>query len=327
VILGPIITKLVPSPIVVGTSFVIQGSSFTAGSVVNFFVATSRGTINPGPFTPISHSPTQLTVDVPPDTPLGQGFVGVQVVNKDQGGLESNLAFALLEGSPAAGIPNLKTINGIGLAPTSSDPRYGTDNVTTVVPQGTTVNLGGTGFDTANGVAVDLFCACPPLNKVGPFFLHPGNPGLVNAGLIKLFVPAKGSAGSPRTGPGSFVVSNRGLNGKYSKKSNAVSVPIGAKISVTKVTQALSKITVDGTGFSTLTVINFFNKQGAIVKNLGGLMAGKPKIPISFVNETQFTFSVPVGALAGPSYVQAINPPFVPFTSSDNDPGGAFTLH
>ena len=51
--------------------------------------------------------------------------------------------------------------------------------------------------------------------------------------------------------------------------------------------------------------------------NLGGLKPdGKPKIPLVFINENQFTFTKPAGAVAGPSYVQALNPPFVPFTSS-----------
>ena len=45
-----------------------------------------------------------------------------------------------------------------------------------------------------------------------------------------------------------------------------MSAPIGAQISVTSVTQVGSIITVNGTGFSTLTVINFFNKQGAVAR-------------------------------------------------------------
>ena len=62
--------------------------------------------------------------------------------------------------------------------------------------------------------------------------------------------------------------------------------------------------------------------------NLGGLKAGgAPKIALTVVNANQFTFTGPAGAVAGPSYVQALNPPFVPFTSSGNAPGGAFTLH
>jgi hypothetical protein len=68
------------------------------------------------------------------------------------------------------------------------------------------------------------------------------------------------------------VVSNKGIAGNYAAKSNAVSVPIGAPISVLSVTQAGCMIKVNGTGFSKLTVINFFNLQGAVVVNLGGLV-------------------------------------------------------
>jgi len=35
---------------------------------------------------------------------------------------------------------------------------------------------------------------------------------------------------------------------------------------------------------------------------------------------------VPAKAIPGPSYVQALNPPFVPFTSTGMAPGGAFKL-
>ena len=110
--------------------------------------------------------------------------------------------------------------------------------------------------------------------------------------------------------------------------SNAVSVPIGALVTITSVSQTGtgvgSTITVKGTGFSTLTVINFFNGAGV---NLGGLKpGGSPQIPLTLVNDTQFTFSVPAGAKAGASYVQVLNPPFVPYTTSDSEAAGAFTL-
>ena len=81
-----------------------------------------------------------------------------------------------MQGSAAAGIPTITSIDGKGLAATSSDPNFATNNVETVVTQGS-VALGGSGFDTVNGVAIDLFCACPG-GKVGPFFLKPGDPGL-----------------------------------------------------------------------------------------------------------------------------------------------------
>jgi hypothetical protein len=122
-------------------------------------------------------------------------------------------------------------------------------------------------------------------------------------------------------------VSNAGVGKTFARKSNAVSAPIGQKISVSLVTQSGSMITVNGTGFSTLTVINFFNLQGATAVNLGGLKSGgATKIPLTIVNSTRFTFTVPAGAIAGPAYVQALNPPFVPFTSSGNAKGGGFTL-
>ena len=153
-----------------GSSLVIDGSNFTAGSEVNLFVATGGGVINGGPLIPIARTlPTQLTVNVPATVPLGRGFVEVQVVNTDTGFLASNSVPALLQGSPAAGIPSITSINTVGLAATSSDPSYATNNVETVVVQGKTVALGGMGFETStpNGVAVNLFCACPG-GKVGP---------------------------------------------------------------------------------------------------------------------------------------------------------------
>jgi hypothetical protein len=313
----------IPGTILVGGSFMIDGANFTAGSKVNLFISMSTGPFNPGAIVPTAHSATQLNVDVPATTPLGQGFVEVQVVNTDQKFVSSNSVPALLQGSATAGIPSLTSINGTPLGTTSRNPSFATDNVETVVIQGSVVKLGGNGFDTANGVAVDLFCACTG-GKVGPFFLNPGNRGLSKT-LISFPLPATGSK-APPTGPGSFLVSNKGADGKYSKRGNAVSVPIGQKIKVTSVTQVGSTITVIGAGFSRRTVINFFNTQPAGVMNLGGLKAGKPKIALTLLSPGKFTFAKPAGAAPGPSYVQALNPPFVPFTSSGNAPGGAFTL-
>lgn len=111
-------------------------------------------------------------------------------------------------------------------------------------------------------------------------------------------------------------------------KSAAVSAPIGARISVSGVTQSGSTVTVTGTGFSNLTVINLFNMQPGAVVNLGGLKPdGTPKIPISLGNNGALAFTLSTaGAVAGPAFVQALNPPFIPFSSSGDDPGGAFTV-
>jgi hypothetical protein len=313
----------IPPVIVVGGSFDINGSGFTTGSVVNFFVATASGPVNSGPLVPVAWTPTDLAVNLPPGMSLGQGFASVQVVNTDQLFVSSNLAFGLLQGSAAEGIPTISSIDGVGLAATSSNPSYATDNVETVVNPGTVVILGGSGFDVKNGVAVDLFCACPG-GKVGPFLVNPGDPGL-SASTVGFALPASG-ANSPASGPGSFVVSNKGAAGNFALKSNAVSVPIGAQITVTSVAQSGGTITVNGAGFSSLTVINFFNSQAGGVVNLGGLAAGASAIPITLVSSTQFAFTIPSAAQPGPAYVQALNPPFVPFTSSGDDPGGALVL-
>ena len=104
-------------------------------------------------------------------------------------------------------------------------------------------------------------------------------------------------------------------------------MPIGQAVSVTSVTQAGSTFTVNDTGFSVLTVINLFNAQGRGVVNLGGLEAGgTAKITLTLASSDRFTFTQSAAAVAGAAYVQAINPPFVPYTSSGNDPGGGFTL-
>jgi len=250
---GPFISSL-PAAVFAGDTFAIQGGDFTKGSVANFFVATSSGPHNFGPLTPSGETPTQLMVPVPATISLGQGVVAVQVVNEDQGFAASNSVTTQLFGDNADGFGNLTAINRANLAATSVNPSFATDNIETVVGIGTPVVLGGNGFDIVNGVAVDLFCACPG-GKVGPFFLNSGDTGLT-ATSITLTLPTTGS-NSPAVGPGSFVVSNKGSDGSYSKKSNAVSAPIGARVSVTSVTQSGTTITVNGTGFSTLTAINF----------------------------------------------------------------------
>ena len=317
----PVITG-VTNPVLVGSSFVINGKDFSLLPVINFFVATAKGPVNEGPLKASSISPTQLVVPVPTNASQGDGFVSVQVINTDKAFAESNLGYALLQGSAAAGLPSITGLNGHGLAPTSIDPNFATANVETALTQGSAVTINGNGFDTKNGVAIDVFCACPG-GKLTTTFLNPGNPNLRSSSII-FTLPA-----ATPTGPGSIVVSNAGAGAPklYAARSEAVSVPIGARILVTNVTQAGSTLTVDGAGFSTRTVINFFNTQAGNIVNLGGLTAtGASKIPITLVNSTRITFSVPSGAKAGPAFVQALNPPFVPFTSSGNDPCGAFPL-
>jgi sugar lactone lactonase YvrE len=319
----PFVSSISPV-ILAGATFNINGGGFTAGSRVNFFVATASGPLNTGPFTPV-FTPTQLKVAVPAGNPLGEGVASVQVVNTDRGYTTSNIVLALLQGNPADGIPSISHINGVPISSNSAEPGIAVANVETVVPQNTLAAIGGTGFDAAHGVAVDVFCACAG-GKVGPFFVNPG-PNL-SPTSASFTIPASGPA-APPSGPGSFVVSNKGADGKYTRKSNAVSAPIGHRITLTSVSQSGKIVTAVGAGFSTLSVINLFNMQGGgNVVNLGGLKPdGTPRIPLTLVNENKFTFTLPPGAVPGPGYVQALNPPFVPFTSSGNAPGGNITLH
>ena len=312
----------VASPVRVGSNVTVNGNGFSKGSVLNFFVATATGAVNAGPLKPSTITPTTLVVPLDPAITQGEGFVALQVVNTDQGFAASNTFGVLLQGLAAAGLPSLTAINGQGIAADSIVPGVALANIETVVPIGVPFVINGNGFDAVNGVAVDVFCGCPG-GKVGPFFF---NPGQFSATQLSLTLPASG-ANSPVIGPGAIRVSNKGADGKYSRQSAAVAAPIGTRISVASVSQAGATITVTGTGFSALTVINFFNRQGAVAVNLGGLNAGgTSKIPLSVLNSAKFTFGVPAGAIPGPSYVQAINPPFVPFTSSGNGPGGVFTL-
>ncbi len=321
---APPLISAIPPVIRAGASFTIDGSGFTPQSVVNFFVATAAGSINTGPFTPLAFSASRLTVAIPSDNPLGQGVAAVQVVNTGDGFVPSNLMLALLQGNPAAAIPSISAINGTPIASDSTNPAVAVANVETVVPQGHPVTLDGAGFDATNGVAVDLYCACPA-GKVGPFLLNPGDPGLTST-RISLPVPSSGPQ-MPATGPGAFVVTNKGADGSFTRQSNSVSVPIGQKITVTSVNEADGIVMVSGTGFSTATVINFFNLQGGSPVNLGGLKPnGSPRIPLNFIDQTRISFVMPAAATRGPGYVQALNPPFIPFTSSGNGAGGAFRV-
>lgn len=88
------------------------------------------------------------------------------------------------------------------------------------------VVIDGHGFDTQNGVAVDLYCACPG-GEVGPFFFEPDYHPF-NGTQIFFKVPIYG-ANAPLAGPGSIVVSNKGTDGQYAAKSNRVPVWIGSR--------------------------------------------------------------------------------------------------
>jgi len=303
VVLDPI-----PSAIVIGAFTTFTGTGFTAGSVIKVFVATPNGVQSFGPYTPYNWHPGYLIWQVDANIPPGDGFATFVIVNTDQGYIQSNGQSQLLYGNPGLGMPTIRQIDGVDISP--PDPSIPLANVETVAAQGATVTLTGDGF---NGALVNLFTSS---GNFGPLTPLAGS----TASELRVVVPA-----NTPTGPGSFQVVNSPYTGNV--VSNAVSLPIGARVTISHVGQSGNTVTVTGTGFSSLTVINLFNRQGNGAPNLGGLKPdGSPKVPLNIVSPTQFTFAVPAAAASGPSYVQVLNPPFIPFSSSGNDPDGAFSL-
>ena len=112
------------------------------------------------------------------------------------------------------------------------------------------------------------------------------------------------------------------MNSPYSTQtaSNAVSVPLGARVTITSVTQQGSNIIVNGTGFCVLSRINLWNTYST-----GSAFFG-PQIQITLQSDTQLSFPIPSGAQPGSAYLQVLNPPFIPFAHSGADPDGAFAI-
>ncbi len=298
----------------------LTGTGITPGSVLKVFVATAQG---PRDVVAAGIAPTSTTfttwngqLPCPWEAPhgylLGQGFVGLMLVQTDLGYRASNVVGIPLIGDPAHGAPSLLGVGGAAISATSWQPAIGLANVEKVlVNDGTTsYRIDGEGFDTP---LVNVFSAsgnCGPLT-----------PDAWTPSTLDLRIPP-----SCPTGPGSLQVVN--ATGAF-RASNAVSAPLGAAVSVTSVTVDGATVTVTGSGFSALTVINFFATATAsgAVENFGGLgPGGAAVLPLTLASASQFSFTRPGGAAAGAAFVEAINPPFIPFASSGNDPDGAFTL-
>jgi MoaA/NifB/PqqE/SkfB family radical SAM enzyme len=97
--------------------------------------------------------------------------------------------------------------------------------------------------------------------------------------------------------------------------------------SVAGVSQMGDLLTVTGSGFSDRTVINFFNLQDGAAVNLGGLASdGFPRIRLKVKGPNEITFTKPGHAVAGSTYVEAVNPPYGRMVTSRGDPSGGFTL-
>jgi hypothetical protein len=308
---APLWLNALSGPVMVGAPLTLTGTGFTPGSVVVFYLATGAGVVVLGPYTPGPHGSTSLTLSqVDPSMPLSSGFVSVSIVNTDQNYIQSNGQGALVYGNPGSNIPTITKLNGVSLA--AANPAVPLANVNTVLQPGQTVTVTGTGF---NNPLVALYTASGNLGPLAPV-------GGWTSTQFQIVIPANAP-----TGPGAIEVVNGPYTGNV--KSNTVSVPIGDAIHVTRVTQQGATITVEGTGFSTLTVISLFNLQpGGSVVNLGGLInGGQSKIPLNIVSSTLFTFQVPAGAYSGPAFIQALNPPFITAASSSGaDPAGAFNI-
>ena len=293
------------SPLVIGGANTVSGTSFTAGSVVMLYVATGAGPVTYGPYKPTNWNASALTWVIPREVAPGNGFAAVRVVNTDTGYLESNLVGALLTGSAAAGLPTVTQIDGVGLSP--ADLATPVAHIDTVVAKGATITLAGTGF---RDPVVNVFTVA---GNIGPLTPRAGG----SATRIQVVIPS-----TAPTGPGSFQVVNR----PGYQVSAAVSAVIGAVPTISRVTVSGGTITVTGTGFSATSVINLFNTQGSSLVNLGGFGPRGPKVPLTIASDTRFTFARPAGAMAGPTFVEVLNPPFIPFSSSGADPDGAFTM-
>jgi hypothetical protein len=320
----PTLDAIAGGAVVVGGTNTLTGTNFTAGTVIKFFVNTGSAiedVSGSGGFTPTAATPTSLTWDIPATIPLGEGFGSIFVVNTDQGFTVSNTQYALLDGDAADNLPTLKMVNGTSRS-SSLDPGVPVAHTDTVVAPGATITIGGTGF---NNPGVDVFAASTsspdpaptavlcPVAKYGPAF--PGG----SATSLEFTVPA-----NVPPGPAIFQLTNSPYAGNV--KSNTASAVAGASPTITSVSIAGSTITVLGTGFSCLSVINLYNMQGAGVVNLGGISGGQRVIPLQFISPTELRFTRPGSAQAGAAFVEVLNPPYIPFSSSGNDPDGAFTF-
>jgi ELWxxDGT repeat protein len=299
---GPAALNPLEGPLVVGTVNTVTGAGFTPGSRLMLYVATAAGAVSHGPYEAMGRNDRLFEWFIPPEVPLGNGFASVQVVNTDEGYTESNVVWGLLEGNAAAGIPTILFVNGEPLAP--PDPGIALAHVDTIVAPGGVVSLIGTGF---NRPVVNLFTAD------GKFDLEPASWSPTQFDVV---VPA-----AAPSGPGNLQVVNR----VGWMVSNAVSAVIGARPTITSVSVCHTTVTVTGTGFSRLSVINLFEQQVGGVVNLGGFGPDGPRIPLAVFSDTLLTFRMPDGAV-GQAFVEVLNPPFIPFSSSGNDPDGAFAL-
>lgn len=308
-------------PVRVGGSVSLTGTNITAGTVLKVFVGTATGGFDAYPSGLAADSTTDTSwsgtltfpwsVAAPDNISLGQGYVSLVLVRTDQGFDTSNSVGAVLLGNDALlpKVPSLTRLGGLDLSATSSDPSIHVANVEAILTPGTNLVIGGSGFTT--NPLVNLYTS---VGNLGPL-----TPNTATATSISVTVPL-----GAKIGPGSVQV----VNQPSFRISNAVSIPIGELVTISSVTVNGNTIDVTGTGFNDdLTVVNFFAVRNGQLQNLGGLAEnGVARIVLDVTSSTHLSFQRPPAVEAGKAFVEAINPPYIPFTSSGSGPGGSVVL-
>ena len=307
-------------PLRAGGPITLTGANITPGTVLKVFVGTATGGFDAYPDGLVPESTTETSWSgalsfpwpiAPPDSiSLGQGFASLVLVRTDQGYDTSNAVGAVLLGNEALlpKVPSITKLGGLDLSPSSADPSIHVANVEGLLTPGGTLSVAGSGFSSP---LVNLYTS---IGNLGPL-----TPTSFTATSIDVAVPA-----NAKIGPGSLQV----VNQPSFRISNAVSIPIGEAVTVSSVTVNGNTIDVTGSGFNDdLTVINFFAARNGQLQNLGGLAEnGVPRIVLNVTSSTHLAFQRPPAVDAGNAFVEAINPPYIPFTSSGAGASGAVVL-
>lgn len=292
----------------VGERNTLTGTGFTTGTVFMMYVAGAAGVKAHGPFPPDSFGGDYISFVPPLTIPLGDGFASLVAINTDQGYTTSNPVCVNLLGPWSGNPPSILAIDGVALG--FGDCSVPFAYLRTTLTPGQPFVVTGSGFDQPQA---SLFT---PAGNLGP--LAPAAGWSTEQAIFT--VPQNAPVG-----PASVQVVSAPYSGIAS--SNAVLVAVGEPIAIDGVAVNGATITVSGHGFSTGAVINLFNAQGGSEVNLGGLdSGGAPLVPLTSVAPTSFQFQRPAGAVAGKAFVEVLNPPFIPVTSTGNDPDGAFDL-
>ncbi|MBK7975337.1 MAG: hypothetical protein IPK07_19320 [Deltaproteobacteria bacterium] len=308
------------TPVRAGGSVTLTGTNITPGTVLKVFVGTATGGFDAYPSGLVPDATTDTTwsgalsfpwtVSPPDNISLGQGYASLVLVRTDQGFDTSNAVGAVLLGNDALlpKVPSITKLAGLDLSPSSADPSIHVANVEGLITPGAPLVVEGTGFTNP---VVNLYTS---IGNLGPL-----TPTTSSQTSIQVDVPA-----NAKIGPGSVQVVNQ-----FSFRiSNAVSIPIGEPVSVSAVSVNGNTLEVTGTGFNDdLTVVNFFAARNGQLQNLGGLAEnGVPRIILNVTSSTQLSFQRPPAVDAGNAFVEAINPPYIPFTSSGSGASGAVVL-